>query len=65
MNFIFLNRFDDNDETIPVVVNLDNLDYFRPWYGRNEGTYVAVGNGDALVVKESFDEIVKMLGRSV
>ena len=67
MNFMVLNRYSDRDETIPVVVNIDTISFFYPWDGRNKGTYIAlgVGGGDALVVKESFDEIVKMLGGNV
>lgn len=64
MNFMFLNRFSDKDETIPVVVNIETISYFYPWDGRNKGTYIALGVY-SLVVKESFDEIVKMLGGSV
>ncbi len=60
MNFMILNRFSDKDETIPVVVNLESISFFYPWDGRNKGTYIAlgIGGGDAIVVKESFDEIV-------
>lgn len=64
MKPVLLNRFSDKDETIPVIVNFDHISFFYPWDGRNKGTYIAlgVGGGDAIVVKESFDEIVKMLG---
>ena len=61
MNFMFLNRYKDGGrETTPVVVNLERLNFFYPWDGRNEGTFVAVGDG-SMVVKESFEEIVSIL----
>lgn len=61
MKFMFLNRFSDNDETIPVTVNFDYVSYFYPWDGRNGGTYIALGGRDAIVVKESYDEIIDIM----
>lgn len=60
MNFIFLNRFSDKDETIPVVVNLDTISFFYPWDGRNKGTFIDLG-GSAVVVKETYDEIIDIM----
>lgn len=63
MDCMILNRFNDQNETIPVVINIKTISFFYPWDGRNKGTYIAlgVGGGDAIVVKESFDEILDML----
>lgn len=63
MKFMLLNKFSDRNETIPVIVNFEHISFFYPWDGRNKGTYIAfgVGGGDAIVVKENFDEILDML----
>ena len=47
MRFMFLNRYNDRNETIPVLVNFDSVRFFYPWDGRNKGTFIDFG-GSAL-----------------
>lgn len=60
MKFMFLNKYNDRDETTPVIVNFDNVSFFYPWDGRNKGTYIDLG-GSAIVVKETYDEIIDIM----
>lgn len=60
MKFMFLNRYNDSDETIPVIVNFDYVSFFYPWDGRNKGTYIGLC-GSAIVVKETYDEIIDIM----
>jgi len=60
MKFMFLNKYSDHDETIPVLVNFDNVCFFYPWDGRNGGTFIDFG-GSAVVVKETYEEIIDIM----
>ena len=57
--FIFLNKFtyEDRDETTPVAINVDRIDFFYEWDDKEKSTYIGVGS-TAMVVKESYNVVL-------
>ena len=57
--FIFLNKFtyEDRDETTPVTINTDRINFFYEWDSKEKSTFIDLGS-TGMVVKESYDVVL-------
>ena len=57
--FLKLTKLIDN-ESIPAIVNINNIDVAYPWDGRRKGTFINM-QGCGIVVKEDISELETLL----
>ncbi len=61
-SFIFLNKFtyEDRDETTPVAINVNQINFFYEWDDKEKSTFIDLGS-TGIVVKESYATVLEVL----
>lgn len=57
--FLKLTRLID-DESTPVIININNIEDAYPWDGRRKGTFINM-HGSGVIVKEDISELETLL----